>query len=177
MTEFATEDGSGTASYDAGVITLSNGARHGVEDVVRLTVRSGIPAQTLPDLLGTLRGALPQSGRLPMPMRLAVSTVRAGLGAIEEGLAPGGGDVVTVEIGLGNGTTIVARMPPGLAATLRRDREVVLAALARTSRALPSPVAAEAPGAEGPVEALTSIFRYEKRNGRLRRVAAPDRKA
>lgn len=167
--------GAGSGSYEAGLLTLSNGQARGVEDIARLSVcgdagKKQAASQKLPDFLGTLRGALPAPGRLPMPARLAISTVRAGLGVIEEGFAPDGVDPSAVEIAFDDGMTIVARMSAGLIAMIRRDRDIALNAIARATRAAVAPV--EQPQeADGSADALTSIFRYEKRNGRLRRVA------
>lgn len=169
MTIFPVEDegGSGTGSYEAGLIVLPDGVERGVETVAGITLREeGAPATRLLGLLGTLRGVLPEPGRQPMPMRLAVSTIRAGLGVIEEELAPGGSDPVAAELVFTDGSAILARMPPDLVSTIRRDREIARAALARSARPAVPPPAAQHREADAP----TSIFRYEKRNGRLRRV-------
>ncbi|MBB3902637.1 hypothetical protein [Methylobacterium brachythecii] len=174
MSGFSVDDGAcgaGAGSYEAGLLTLPDGTARGVETIARLSPSAPRSRRgTLPGFLGSLRDALPSSGRLAMPARLAVSTMRAGLGVIEEGLTPDVAQPIAVEIAFADGTTIVVRMPPGLIAALHRDREVALGALARVS-AGPAVETAEAREAS---EALTSIFRYEKRNGRLRRIAEPD---
>lgn len=170
--------GAGTGSYLRGLLTLSNGETRGVEAIARLTprdegARGRAASQRLPGFLDTVRNVLPAAARLPMPARLAVSTVRAGLGVIEEGFAPEGAAPVSVEIAFGDGASLVARMAPALIAALRRDREIALGVVARAGRADIAPPAAP-PDDGATTEALTSIFRYEKRNGRLRRVAEPD---
>ncbi|GEP08608.1 hypothetical protein [Methylobacterium gnaphalii] len=168
--------GAGAGSYEAGLFTLPDGTARGVETIARLSRRSA-PSRgsALPGFLGSLRKALPTAGRLAMPARLAVSTVRAGLGVIEEGLGPDQDEPAVVEIAFADGTMIVARMPPALIAALRRDREVALGALGRAAVGKPAPTE-ESVEAQEASEALTSIFRYEKRQGRLRRVTEPDAK-
>lgn len=179
MTGFSIDEGAcgtGTGSYQAGLLTLPDGMARGVETIVRLSPHAAPPrSSALPGFLGSLREALPATGGLAMPARLAVSTMRAGLGVIEEGLTPDPTQPAAVEIDFADGTTIVARMRPEVIASLRRDREVALGALDRASRSDPR-MAEETAEAQEAGEALTSIFRYEKRNGRLRRVTEPEAK-
>ncbi|GEO99606.1 hypothetical protein [Methylobacterium haplocladii] len=185
MSVFPIDEGSGgagTGSYACGLLTLANGEARGVEAVASLTAREdatrrSAASQRVPGFLDTLRGALPASTRLSMPARLAVSTVRAGLGVIEEGFAPGGDDLEIVEVAFSDGASLVARMPAELVAAIRHDREIALGVLARSGRTQIVPAEAMSE-ADDSAEALTSIFRYEKRNGRLRRVieAGPDSK-
>ena len=174
MTAFPIDEGdcgTGTGSYEAGLVTLANGEAHGVEQIARLTQRSDVLRKlpAIPGFLGSLRSLLPAAGRLSMPARLAVSTVRAGLGVVEEGFAPDGAEPLPIAIAFADGRSVVARMPSDLIALIRRDREIALGALARQDRP-----GLSAPDEAATTEALTSIFRYEKRNGRLRRVSEPE---
>jgi len=167
----------GEGRYAAGLITLPDGQVRPVEEVARVEVRAGSaqPLDRAGAVVGGLRGALAASAPVSLPLRLAFSTVRAGLGVIEEGLRPTPAGAV-VEIVFSDGATLTARMMPETAAMIGRDAEIARGALARREAARPSILPAPEPGPETdttPDDALTSIFRYEKRNGRLRRMAMP----
>ena len=171
----ATGTDAGQGRYEGGLITLPDGSVHGIETVLRVKMRDGETRAQASDVVGALRSALAALS-LPPPFRVAASGLRAGLGAIEDGLRPAEG-LAEVTITLEDHAPIVALMPVETAILLRRDAELVRGALGRTDERKPEPKAAPSPDAEA--EALTSIFRYEKRNGRLRRIAAieakPDR--
>ena len=165
-------DDAGPARYADGLITLPDGTARGVETVVRLEVRA-VPEgfERAGAVVGSVRQALGTATELSLPLRLAVSTMRAGLGVIEEGLRPR--DRSLVEIGFADGAAITAVMGPDTVALIRRDAQIARGALDRAA-AIPPPRPSsshEETGAYDP--ALTSIFRYEKRNGRLRRAAVP----
>ncbi len=187
--------GTGAAIYRDGLFTLPDGAERGIETLRRVEVEAeGSDIQsTTSALAGSLRGMLDPPA-LALPWRLAVSGMRAGLGAIEEGLRRPDG--VRVALTFMDEALIVARMAPDLAEQIAREAALVRAAFERADRsatapaalpapvlALPPPAAAAEPAPTAPVApaaseadeaALTSIFRYEKRNGRLRRVPVSD---
>lgn len=176
MDAFEIEEGAcgpGSARYAAGTITLPDGSLRGVEEIARIALRDDADGSTsvsrrTRSLAGSVRKALGTARTAPLPLRLALSSLRAGLGVIEDELQPREAQIH--EIGFRDGGLIVARMPLETAALIRHDIETVRAASARASTigsvALPEPSATS----EAADEALTSIFRYEKRNGRLRRV-------
>ncbi|GJE28673.1 hypothetical protein [Methylobacterium organophilum] len=172
------EGGHRLGRYADGLLSLPGGVVRGVEEVVRVQARGTGPdgLERAGEAAGNLRQALGQGGPRSLPLRLALSTVRAGLGLIEDGLRP---DLQAspVEIGFADGSTVVALLPGEAAALIRRDAAIARGALERQARKaavpLPAPpVEPAAPAAlpDGTGDALTSIFRYEKRNGRLRRV-------
>lgn len=172
MDAFGIEDGTcgaGTARYAAGLITLPDGARRGVEEILRIAPDDAVPrpgsAQRASEVAGSVREVLGTGRSLALPLRLALSTMRAGLGAIEEGLRPP--DTMLFEIAFADGSTIKASMPPRTAALIRRDAEIARGALARAAQPAPAPETGSPAD-----EAVASLFRYEKRNGRLRRIAA-----
>lgn len=245
MDVFAIDDGfcgSGPGRYAGGVLTLPDGSAHGVETLLDIQVHDDRPGlqRTTGSLAGSLRDALGGARNpLPLPLRLAVSGVRAGLGAIEEGLNRAEG--VRAHLVFAQGRSVAALVRPELVELMRRDAALIRAALERrpagplliehrpadvpreplriappqvsepvsehVSPRDPEQVSAQAglhagpqaspqiseqppaaPAAAPPSEptepveaaaseagaeagtALTSIFRYEKRNGRLRRV-------
>lgn len=208
MAAFGIEQGThgvGEGRYAAGLITLPDGRVRGIEEVrdIRVLAIPGSgraePLDRAGDVVGGLRGALAASSPASLPLRLAFSTVWAGLGVIEQGLKPPPSGSI-VEIAFCDGAALTGRMPPETVALLRRDVEIAQGILARREvarpvapepapvvpaprpapprpapPALPAPATAEPVAEAGPLpdEALTSIFRYEKRNGRLRRVAVP----
>jgi len=168
----------GEGRYASGLITLPDGQVRPIEEVACVDVRAGSaqPLDRAGAVVGGLRGALAASLPASLPLRLAFSTVRAGLGVIEEGLRPAPAGAV-VEIAFSDGSTLTARMMPETAAMIGRDAEIARGVLARRQAAGPSSaLMAPEPAPEidaTPDDALTSIFRYEKRNGRLRRMAMP----
>lgn len=179
MDAFGIEEGfcgAGTARYAGGLLTLPDGSVRGVETITRLSVKTPEDGATRAgDVAGSLRETLGGTKPTSLPLRLALSTMRAGLGVIEEGLRPPRG--VPTEIEFADGTSIMALMPIEAAALLRRDNAIARGVLDRVveegapTRREPTATTADT----APDEALTSIFRYEKRNGRLRRVAARDK--
>lgn len=169
MSRFEIVDGAcsnGPARYEAGLFALPDGSRRGIETLSDLQPGDASGSQTL----ASLRNTLPRPGALPLPLRLAVSSLRAGLSVAEEGIAPGG--TLPLTLRFADGLILTVRMPPALADAIRRDRELVAGVLARAgnpSVILAEPVPELAPDTTD--TSLTSIFRYEKRGGRLRRVA------
>lgn len=183
MTEIRIIAGSwatGVGTYKAGLFTMPGGAVRGVEDLMSMTTQGEVSDEPhwAGQIVGGLRGALAAAVRLPRPLGLAASTVTAGLGAIGDGLHRR----ATLEAAFADGSTLVAVTEAGVVSLIRNDREVVCRAQARS--ALPSlPTAlpagdtgddaafrARGTAADAADAALTSIFEYEKRNGRLRRV-------
>lgn len=160
----------GQGRYAGGLITLPDGAVHGVETIVRVEIR-GAERPQAGDVVGAVRSALGAALSLPLPFRIAASGLRAGLGALEEGLRPAEG-LAPVTLTLREGIAIETLMPIETAILIRRDAEIVRSALARAGDTLPEALPFPSTGQE--TAALTSIFRYEKRNGRLRRVAVPE---
>lgn len=167
--------GEGPGSYEAGVFHLPDGSARGVEDLADLTVSHG--PETAPRRLGIARGlrdALASTGPLPRPLGLAASVVGFGL----EVVGSGGRPVAALELRFADGAVASIRTEADAAARIVQDREVVRLALLR--RAVPAAGVAETstetsaePTPEGSeTRALASIFAYEKRGGRLRRVAA-----
>ncbi|NEU12812.1 hypothetical protein G3T14_11785 [Methylobacterium sp. BTF04] len=160
------------AAYAEGLLRLPNGNILGVEDLSDLSVTDNPetgPQRRVAVVRG-LRSALSAVGPLPRPLNLAASFVGLGLGVI-------GGDVqagVSLQARFPDGTRVVIVADPATAAQMMRDREVIRLAALRRTAIPPAPVvlALPAPEPEQAAErALTSIFEYEKRKGRLRRLA------
>lgn len=168
----AAED-AGQGRYAGGLIALPDGTVHGVEAIARVEAR-GAERPQAGDVVGAVRSALGAALSLPLPFRIAASSLRAGLGALEEGLRPAEG-LARVTLTLRDGLVIETLMPVETATLIRRDAEIVRGALDRAGAVDRPPEPVPSPGAE--TAALTSIFRYEKRNGRLRRIVEPETKA
>lgn len=167
----------GDGTYEAGLLRLPNGEVRGLEECVELSIQncSETGARRRAGIVGGLRSALSAAGPLPQPLDLAASFVGLGLGAL-------GGDLhalLSVTARFGDGAHAAIVTDPATAAAMMRDREVIHLALLRRSALHRAEVPAlPAPEAEREADrALTSIFEYEKRKGRLRRLAvakAPD---
>lgn len=171
--------GEGPGSYEAGVFHLPDGSARGVEDLADLTVSHGPePASRRLGIARGLRDALASTGPLPRPLGLAASVAGFGLDVIGGGGRPG----ASLELRFADGAIASIRTEADAAARIVQDRELVRLALLRravsTARAAPAPRVAETPTESAPApegsetRALASIFAYEKRGGRLRRVAA-----
>lgn len=165
--------GTGPGTYDLGLFHLPDGTARGVEDLVDLILpqESGAtPATRRGGIARGLRDALAATGPLPRPLGLAASVLDAGLDVLGGEARPG----PTLDLRFADGATATIRTDAEGAARIGRDREVVrLAGLRRSPPpALPPPAEAETgpPGPDAP--ALASIFAYEKRGGRLRRLSA-----
>lgn len=164
--------GEGPARYEAGVFAMPDGGLRGVEDLTGLE-RAGDPApgpHWTGDLVRGLQGALASTAALPRPFGLAASVVGLGLGALEGRGRPS----VSLRATFSDGATAVIAAEPWLADLIERDRAVVRLALLRAAAAappMPEPAAAAPPGDPAPDTAPTPMFEYEKRRGRLRRVA------
>lgn len=181
--------GEGPGSYEMGVFSLPDGRMRGVEDLVDLAssdVSESVARRT--GIARGLREALAATGPLPRPLGLAASVLGVGLDVL-------GGDGrcgLTVEVRFADGARASIRADAEAAAQMVRDREVLqLAALRRARPSLPAPLpepsadlsASELsasdvplPGMSAPdAPALASIFTYEKRGGRLRRLATKAR--
>ena len=175
MDAFGIEEGAcgpGRAHYASGLIHLPDGSLRGVEEIVSIEARRdrgrvAEASRKTSDLAGSVREALASTKPISLPLRLALSTVRAGLGAIEEGLRPAVD--TTFDIRFTDGASIAALMPLQTAVSIQRDAEIARSAI---RRALPHTSEPLPPNENATDDALTSIFRYEKRNGRLRRIAA-----
>ena len=163
--------GEGVATYDNGVFRFPDGEARGVEDVSDL----GTPPEPAPeahwsgDIVRGLQGALATSTKaLPSPFGFAASFVGLGLDVLESSANA----AATLPITFGDGASATLAADGAVAALIRRDCEVVRLALAR---AVPAPAVAPAPDPTDPEPdandpTLTSMFQYEKRKGRLRRV-------
>lgn len=174
----------GIGAYEAGLLHLPNGEVRGFEDLADLSVKNGSePQGRRAGLFGGLRSALHAAGPLPRPLDLAASVVGLGLGVI-------GGDLhaqVSLQARFSDGASAVILTDPATAASMIRDREMIRLALQRRDASRPGHADQElqerremsgrailpAPDAERDADrALTSIFEYEMRKGRLRRLAA-----
>jgi hypothetical protein len=185
MTEisFSSEDfGDGPGSYDMGVFHLPNGQVRGIEDVADLILpdaSGAVPVARRGGIARGLRDALAASGPLPRPLGLAASVVGFGLDVLG---ADGRAALSSVELRFADGTTATIRVDGQCAAQIGRDREVVRMAALRQARSAPPRLPAESRTERRPTEehhsegpdarALASIFAYEKRGGRLRRLSA-----
>lgn len=161
--------GAGPGQYRAGCLILPDGTTRGIETVATLSGSSpgGGASGLSAGIVGSLNALLPGQGGRALPLRLALAGMRAGLGAVADELAPGG--AATTEIVFQDGTRIEAALRPDERAVLLHDRDLALGVLAR--RQSPAASADLDPAQQ---EALTSIFRYEKRQGRLRRVTGSE---
>ncbi|MCC0806770.1 hypothetical protein FPV16_11130 [Methylobacterium sp. W2] len=165
--------GEGVATYEDGVFRFPNGDTRGVEDLSDF----GTPPEPAPephwsgDIVRGLQGALATSTKgLPAPFGFAASFVGLGLDVLD----PSASTVATLPIKFSDGASATLAADGAVAALIRRDREVVRLALERVA---PAPAIQPAPAQEPMVPApglsdptLTSMFQYEKRKGRLRRV-------
>ncbi|WP_245259300.1 hypothetical protein [Methylobacterium sp. 77] len=167
--------GEGAATYEDGVFRMPNGDVLGVEDLSDI----GMPAEPAPephwsgDIVRGLQGALATSTKaLPSPFGFAASFVGIGLDAFEA--SANTATILVATFADDASATILA--DTAVAATIRRDREVTRLALLRRTLVVPAlPSQAPEPPASSPAlsdPTLTSMFQYEKRKGRLRRVAS-----
>ncbi len=159
--------GEGAATYEDGLFHLPNGETRAIEDVTQFDppAGGGRSPHWSGDIVRGLQGALSTTTKaLPSPFGFAASFVGLGLDAFEASA-----DTLSITFADGAAATLVAG--PETVAVIRRDREVVGRALQRRAPApLPAPEPAfPAPDPSDPI--LTSMFRYEKRKGRLRRIA------
>lgn len=150
--------GHGAATYDLGVFAMPDGGSRGVETVASLSIEGDPPVWTGQIVRG-LRGALRANDGLPKPLGFAASALGAGLGLFDR--------PARFTATFADGSTATIEADAALAACIERDREVVRGVLARGIAATAPPKDEAAGGGEAP----TAIFEYEKRNGRLRRVA------
>lgn len=127
----AGDAGRGTAQYEAGLFTFPDGSSMGVESATTVQVHAGVEGKLgwAGQVVGGLRGGLGLAAglELSMPLSLAASSLGAGLSALDEG--PRRRDVV--EIGFGDGRSLVALVDAGLAALIENDRAVAVRAIAR----------------------------------------------
>ncbi|CAA2107131.1 hypothetical protein MBUL_04008 [Methylobacterium bullatum] len=165
--------GEGVATYENGVFRFPNGEVRGVEDLAD----PGLSPETTPeahwsgDIVRGLQGALATSTKaLPSPFGFAASFVGLGLDVLESSATT----TAALPISFSDGASATMAADGAVAAIILRDREVVRLALERRA---PAPAAQPAPAPEPMLPAsdpndptLTSMFQYEKRKGRLRRV-------
>ena len=167
--------GEGVATYDNGVFRFPNGDIRGVEDLSDL----GLPTEpaTEPhwsgDIVRGLQGALATTTKaLPSPFGFAASFVGLGLDVLESSATT----TATLPITFTDGASATMAADNAIATILMRDREVVRLALERrapTPAVEPAPApepAPMSPASDATDPTLTSMFQYEKRKGRLRRV-------
>lgn len=176
----------GHGTYADGLLGLPNGDLRGLEAVVDLSAEEPETAlRRRVGIVGGLRSALQAAGPLPRPLDLAASMVGLGLGAL-------GGDLHAVSVlrlRFADGAGVRIETDPATAALITRDHAVIRRALARLGPAdssaaprltrpllalPPPPVPAHPPSPQGGLQAdleIPSIFEYEKRKGRLRRMA------
>ncbi len=157
----------GAGAYELGIFHLPDGGTRAVEEVVSLTVegeRSPAPRWS-GEIVRGLQGALAQAGSFRQPLGLAASVMGAGLGLFDR--------TVRFTAAFADGSSARIEAEAGLPALIDRDREVVR--LARLRQAPTAEPSADAEAGKAADSALSAVFEYEKRNGRLRRVAAPRR--
>ena len=175
--------GAGPGSYEFGVFGLPDGSLRGVEDLETLTLAP--PEQAVPRRTGIARGlraALVATGPLPNPLGLAASFMHAGLDVLGRDARP----AWSVELRFRDGVRAIIRTDAETAAQIKRDREVVQRASLRLCPPSPAVSPAETQGpmpeeAKGEVatidasvpdgQSLASLFAYEKRGGRVRRLS------
>ncbi|WP_264048103.1 hypothetical protein [Methylobacterium flocculans] len=172
--------GAGSGTYELGLFHLPDGSARGVEDLTDLIVPPDPVVSMATCRVGIARGlreALAATGPLPRPLGLAASVLGAGLDV----LGGDGRSGLSVELRFADGATATIRTDAEGVARIGRDRDVVRRAAlrfaARSAEDTPAESLAEPPGGEpatlGPdARALASIFAYEKRGGRLRRLSA-----
>lgn len=169
----------GRGTYADGLLRLPNGDLRGLEGVLDLSAEEPDTApRRRAGIAGGLRSALRAAGPLPRPLDLAAAMVGLGLGAL-------GGDLHAVSglrLRFADGASARIETDPATAALMMRDHAVIRRALARLNPggssaaaplsapilALPAPAPQAEPQAE---REIPSIFEYEKRKGRLRRMA------
>ncbi|WP_375408249.1 hypothetical protein [uncultured Methylobacterium sp.] len=171
--------GAGAGDYEDGVFTMPDGTTRGVETLSALDGPEAIdpPSHWSGDLVRGLQGAMASAEKLPRPLSVAASALGFGLGAFEA--KP---PVATLRAAFTDGSDAVIEVEADLAALIARDRTVIGAALARQVQPAPARTVfasdadrvktplLETPLSETPM-LETAMFEYEKRNGRLRRVA------
>lgn len=162
--------GAGAGTYLDGLFTMPDSSLRGVETLTELhgPEAAGRPAPWSGDIVRGLRGALASAGTLPRALSLAVYAMDAGLGVVAPRPRP-----ATLRARFCDGTEAVIETDDGLAAVVARDRALVQAALSRGAppAAMPDRTGA---GEEAADRATTAMFEYEKRNGRIRRIARND---
>jgi hypothetical protein len=179
--------GTGPGTYEAGLLRLPGGEARGVEDLVDLVRADGSGPQRRTGIVGGLRSALDAAGPLPRPLDFATSILGLGLGALAGTLHAS----ATLHARFADGARAVIATDPATAAAILHDWAVVREALLRRDARrqpprqvlLPPPAAAPLTlPAPAPVPdaapAPASLFAYEMRKGRLRRLAsgkAPER--
>ena len=169
-------DATGPGDYETGLLHLPGGATRGVEDLVDLVIEDSAASPRRAGIAVGLRSALHAAGPLPRPFDLAASFVGLGLGALGGTLHA----TITLRARFSDGASARIATDPETAAAMMHDWTVVRLALMRreagapTQRRLTPPVAPLALPAPEPdaAPALTSIFQYEMRKGRLRRLAS-----
>lgn len=159
--------GVGAGTYEDGVFTMPDGTQRGAETLsaVQGPATGEPPAHWSRDVLRGLQGAVASARVLPAPLSVAASAFGLGIDVLAAKPA-----AVVLRVSFMDGAEAVIEADAALAGLVERDRAVIRAALSRQAPAVqPSPpidpaafVAAE--------RATTSMFEYEKRNGRLRRV-------
>jgi hypothetical protein len=180
--------GAGFGRYEAGLFTLPDGREIGVERLETFVIRNAmaLEGRWAGEIVGGIRGAVDATVHLPLPLRLAAIGASRGLGLIDRAIRM----EAILEAGFHDGTQIVISTSASVFHLICNDREVVTRA---RSRGFINPESQEAPLSDAseiqattqadPAEqtdgaSLASIFHYEKRKGRLRRVArneAPDK--
>jgi hypothetical protein len=176
--------GVGPGRYDAGLLHLPGGEARGVEDLADLVLADGPGPQRRTGVAGGLRSALEAAGPLPRPLDFAASVVGLGLGALAGTLHAR----ATLIARFSDGARAVIATDPATAAAILHDRALVRDAILRREARrtaprqalLPPPAVALPLPAPAPdtAPAPASIFAYEMRKGRLRRLAsgkAPER--
>ena len=175
--------GEGVGRYETGLFTLPDGSEHGVECLETFTFRNEIALEGrwADEIVGGIRGAIGATAHLPFPLRLALGASK-GIGLIDRAIRP----EAVLEAVFNDGTKVVAATEASVIHQIRNDCDVVKQARSRGIIATRSHEASLSdaseiqmtitvdPAAQSDSTSLASIFRYEKRKGRLRRVPRND---
>ena len=174
--------GEGVGRYETGLFTLPDGSEHGVECLETFTFRNEIALEGrwADEIVGGIRGAIGATAHLPL--RLAALGASKGIGLIDRAIRP----EAVLEARFNDGTRVVAATEASVIHQIRNDCDVVRQARSRGIIATRSHEASLSdaseiqttitvdPAAQSDSTSLASIFRYEKRKGRLRRVPRND---
>ncbi|KAB1070112.1 hypothetical protein [Methylobacterium planeticum] len=176
--------GDGAGRYDAGLFTLPDGSEFGAECLQAVTIRNeaALEGAWAGEIVGGIRGAIDASARLPFPLRLAALGARKGIGLVDRAIRA----EAIAELRFSDGTMMIAALEPDIVRLIRHDLEVLerarvrfIAAAMNQEASNGDRLAPQSPTATDLAEretstSLASIFHYEKRKGRLRRVARVD---
>lgn len=163
--------GAGIASYEDGVFAMPDGTLRGAETLSAIEgPEADAPASHWSgEILRGMQGAMASAKGLPAPLSVAASAVGLGIDVFA-----GKPAAVSVRATFTDGAEAVIEANAAFAALIERDRAVIRAALSRqvpVVQPAEQPVPADPAPVAAAEQATTSMFEYEKRNGRIRRVS------